>query len=94
MYVLKRSGKKESVHFDKITSRIQKLCFGLDTKVRPFLELARPCMYSDGVVPALCLNDVRPLSHHDFFRRFPHHYHSMSNPLSLLKKLSKAFTLV
>lgn len=31
-YVLKRSGKKESVHFDKITSRVSKLCYGLDTK--------------------------------------------------------------
>jgi hypothetical protein len=34
MYVLKRNGKKESVHFDKITSRISKLCYGLDQKVR------------------------------------------------------------
>ena len=33
MFVLKRSGKKESVHFDKITSRISKLCYGLDEKV-------------------------------------------------------------
>ncbi|XP_012281930.1 ribonucleoside-diphosphate reductase large subunit [Orussus abietinus] len=30
MYVVKRSGRKEEVHFDKITSRIQKLCYGLD----------------------------------------------------------------
>ncbi|XP_031776898.1 ribonucleoside-diphosphate reductase large subunit [Nasonia vitripennis] len=30
MYVLKRNGRKEEVHFDKITSRIQKLCYGLD----------------------------------------------------------------
>jgi hypothetical protein len=33
MYVMKRDGKRESVHFDKITSRISKLCNGLDTKV-------------------------------------------------------------
>lgn len=33
MYVVKRCGKKESVHFDKITSRISKLCYGLDSKV-------------------------------------------------------------
>ena len=31
-YVIKRSGKRESVHFDKITSRVSKLCFGLDPK--------------------------------------------------------------
>lgn len=30
MYVIKRDGKKEIVHFDKITSRINKLCYGLD----------------------------------------------------------------
>jgi len=30
MFVLKRNGQKEEVHFDKITSRIQKLCYGLD----------------------------------------------------------------
>jgi ribonucleoside-diphosphate reductase subunit M1 len=31
-YIVKRSGKHESVHFDKITSRVSKLCFGLDPK--------------------------------------------------------------
>ena len=30
MYVLKRDGKKETVKFDKITARIQKLCYGLE----------------------------------------------------------------
>ena len=30
MFVVKRDGRKEPVHFDKITSRIQKLCYGLD----------------------------------------------------------------
>lgn len=30
MFVIKRDGRKESVKFDKITSRIQKLCYGLD----------------------------------------------------------------
>jgi ribonucleoside-diphosphate reductase alpha chain len=29
MYVLKRDGRKESVKFDKVTARIQKLCYGL-----------------------------------------------------------------
>ncbi|XP_005108363.1 ribonucleoside-diphosphate reductase large subunit [Aplysia californica] len=29
MYVQKRGGRRESVHFDKITSRIHKLCYGL-----------------------------------------------------------------
>nr|XP_034194872.1 ribonucleoside-diphosphate reductase large subunit [Osmia lignaria] len=30
MFVVKRDGRKEDVHFDKITSRIQKLCYNLD----------------------------------------------------------------
>ncbi|MFN7295214.1 MAG: ribonucleoside-diphosphate reductase subunit alpha [Bacteroidota bacterium] len=30
MLVLKRDGNKESVKFDKITARVQKLCYGLD----------------------------------------------------------------
>jgi ribonucleoside-diphosphate reductase subunit M1 len=30
MYVLKRDGRKEQVFFDKITSRIIKLCYGLN----------------------------------------------------------------
>ena len=34
MYVHKRDGRRESVHFDKITSRVSKLCYGLDSKVQ------------------------------------------------------------
>ena len=30
MCVIKRDGRNEPVHFDKITSRIQKLCYGLN----------------------------------------------------------------
>lgn len=30
MFVIKRNGKPEPIKFDKITSRIQKLCYGLD----------------------------------------------------------------
>ena len=32
MYVIKRNGEQEAVKFDKITSRIQKLCYGLNTQ--------------------------------------------------------------
>ena len=31
MVVLKRDGRAEPVHFDKITSRIEKLCYGLES---------------------------------------------------------------
>ena len=30
IFVVKRNGRQEFVHFDKITSRIEKLCYGLD----------------------------------------------------------------
>src|ERR1700712_4507910 len=30
MFVIKRDGKKESVKFDKITARIEKLCYGFN----------------------------------------------------------------
>ncbi|XP_018802019.1 PREDICTED: ribonucleoside-diphosphate reductase large subunit [Bactrocera latifrons] len=30
LYVIKRDGRKEDIHFDKITSRVQKLCYGLN----------------------------------------------------------------
>lgn len=35
MLVVKRDGRTESVKFDKITARIQKLCYGLDPSVEP-----------------------------------------------------------
>ena len=35
MYVVKRDGHKELVKFDKITARIQKLCYGLSPHVDP-----------------------------------------------------------
>lgn len=35
MHVLKRDGRKESVKFDKITARIEKLCYGLSNLVDP-----------------------------------------------------------
>jgi len=35
MHVLKRDGRKEAIKFDKITARIQKLCYGLSPLVDP-----------------------------------------------------------
>src|SRR5882762_1399202 len=40
MYVIKRNGKKESVKFDKVTARIEKLCYSLSTMVEP-IEVAK-----------------------------------------------------
>ncbi|XP_064481787.1 ribonucleoside-diphosphate reductase large subunit-like [Ornithodoros turicata] len=47
MYVLKRGGRKEVVHFDKITSRIQKLCYGLNA------DYIDPCLIAQKVINGL-----------------------------------------
>ena len=41
MYVMKRSGKQEAVHFDKITSRVMKLSYGLNLKSDDIIEIAK-----------------------------------------------------
>lgn len=41
MLVLKRDGRRESVKFDKITARIEKLCYGLDLKYIEPIEVAK-----------------------------------------------------
>ena len=40
MYVLKRNGKQEAVHFDKITSRVMKLSYGLALKSDDIIEVS------------------------------------------------------
>jgi len=51
MQVVKRSGKTESVSFDKITARIKKLCYGLDSNHVDALEIAKKVIQGlyDGV---------------------------------------------
>ncbi|MCS7075119.1 MAG: ribonucleoside-diphosphate reductase subunit alpha [Bacteroidia bacterium] len=51
MYVVKRDGRKESVKFDKITFRIQKLSYGLDPKHVDTIEVAKKVIQGiyDGV---------------------------------------------
>ena len=41
MYVVKRNGKKESVKFDKITARVEKLCYGLDRRFVNSIDVAK-----------------------------------------------------
>ena len=51
MEVLKRSGKTEKVSFDKITARIKKLCYGLDSVHVDSIEIAKKVIQGlyDGV---------------------------------------------
>ena len=41
MLVIKRDGRRESVKFDKITARIEKLCDGLNSDFVKPVEIAK-----------------------------------------------------
>jgi ribonucleoside-diphosphate reductase alpha chain len=41
MFVLKRNGKQEAIHFDKITSRLMKLSYGLSLKSEDIIEITK-----------------------------------------------------
>ncbi len=47
MYVIKRDGRRESVKFDKVTARIEKLSYGLDTNYVNPISVARKVI--DGI---------------------------------------------
>jgi len=51
MQVIKRSGKRQEVSFDKITARVKKLCYGLDQKHIQPVEIAKKVIQGlyDGV---------------------------------------------
>ena len=51
MQVIKRNGKKESVKFDKITARIEKLCYSLDRRFVSAVDVAKKVIVGiyDGV---------------------------------------------
>ncbi len=51
MQVVKRSGRREAVHFDKITARIKKLCYGLNENYVDHIEIAKKVIQGlyDGV---------------------------------------------
>ena len=51
MQVVKRSGKREDVSFDKITARVKKLCYGLATKYVDHIEISKKVIQGlyDGV---------------------------------------------
>jgi ribonucleoside-diphosphate reductase alpha subunit len=51
MQVIKRSGKREEVSFDKITARLRKLSYGLDTSFVNFIEVSKKVIMGlyDGV---------------------------------------------
>jgi ribonucleoside-diphosphate reductase alpha chain len=54
MYVIKRDGRRESVKFDKVTARIEKLSYGLDSNFVQPIEVAKKVVSGiyDGVTTA------------------------------------------
>lgn len=54
MYVIKRDGRRESVKFDKVTARIEKLSYGLDSNYVQPVEVAKKVVSGiyDGVTTA------------------------------------------
>ncbi|MDO1450062.1 ribonucleoside-diphosphate reductase subunit alpha [Rhodocytophaga aerolata] len=54
MFVIKRDGRRESVKFDKITARIERLSYGLDTNYVQPVEIAKKVIAGlyDGVTTA------------------------------------------
>jgi ribonucleoside-diphosphate reductase alpha subunit len=60
MYVLKRDGRKEPVLFDKITARIEKLCYGLDENfIEPILISQKVVQ---GVYPGVTTSELDELA--------------------------------
>lgn len=60
MYVIKRDGSKASVSFDKITSRITKLCYGLDPKFVDPVVIAQKVI--QGVYPGVTTVELDELA--------------------------------
>ena len=69
LYVIKRNGMRENVMFDKITSRIKKLCYGLSDRYVDPVQITMKAisgmltkLISDGgKIPKLCLFEFRIL---------------------------------
>lgn len=60
MYVIKRDGSRASVSFDKITSRITKLCYGLDPKFVDPVVIAQKVI--QGVYPGVSTVELDELA--------------------------------
>lgn len=52
MYVIKRDGRHETVHFDKITARLKKLAYGLNTDFCDPVQVAQKVRGSPALLPS------------------------------------------
>ncbi len=60
MFVVKRSGKKEAVKFDKITARVKKLVYGLDMNYISAIEVTKKVI--EGVYDGVLTTDLDNLA--------------------------------
>ncbi len=60
MYVIKRSGKQEKIHFDKITSRIHKLSYGLQVAYMDLIEISQKVI--QGIYPGVTTTELDNLA--------------------------------
>ncbi|CAM9236714.1 unnamed protein product [Ectocarpus sp. 8 AP-2014] len=60
MYITKRDGRKEEVKFDKISARIEKLCFGLDRNYVDHIAIAQKVI--SGVYPGVTTLELDQLA--------------------------------
>ncbi|MCC5938500.1 MAG: ribonucleoside-diphosphate reductase subunit alpha [Lunatimonas sp.] len=60
MLVIKRDGRRESVRFDKITARIENLCYGLDSRYIHPIEIAKKVI--DGLYDGVTTTELDNLA--------------------------------
>jgi ribonucleoside-diphosphate reductase alpha chain len=60
MFVIKRDGRRESVKFDKVTARIDKLCYGLNLKYLEPIDIAKKVI--DGIYDGVTTQDLDNLA--------------------------------
>jgi len=60
MQVLKRDGRRETVKFDKITARIERLCYGLDSRFVEPVEVAKKVI--DGLYDGVTTSELDNLA--------------------------------
>jgi ribonucleoside-diphosphate reductase alpha chain len=60
MLVIKRDGRRESVRFDKITTRIENLCYNLDGRYIHPIEVAKKVI--DGLYDGVTTTELDNLS--------------------------------
>ncbi len=60
MYVIKRDGKRETVKFDKITARVQKLSYSLDPHHVDPIQVAKKVI--DGVYDGVTTSELDNLA--------------------------------